>query len=278
MDYEKKYKEALERAKDFHSRLNEQLKKEMENIFPELKESDDERIRENIIATIHLYYGEPLEDEAKEMIAWLEKQGEKSAWSEEDEKKRNLLISILNINHPNGYFKVNPANTLNMEAMHTEELVDWLRTLKDRTLPQPKQEWKQENTGDLTDFENAMMHIGGSFFGENAGLDPNDTNVVKEQANFLLGLAQSKEWSEEDDSHIRYLIECLEHCKKGVALTMTTSTSQEYINWLKSLKPQSRWKPSNEQMKALKEATDKQWDVDGDALWDLYQDLKKLTE
>lgn len=41
---------------------------------PELKESDDERIMGNIIATIHLYYGEPLEDEAKEMIAWLEKQ------------------------------------------------------------------------------------------------------------------------------------------------------------------------------------------------------------
>lgn len=45
-------------------------------LFPELKESEDERIRGNIIATIHLYYGEPLEDEAKEMIAWLEKQGE----------------------------------------------------------------------------------------------------------------------------------------------------------------------------------------------------------
>lgn len=33
-------------------------------------------------------------------------------------------------------------------------------------------EEKQENTGDLTDFENAMMHIRGSFFGDNAGLDP----------------------------------------------------------------------------------------------------------
>lgn len=44
--------------------------------YTELKESEDERIMGNIIATIHLYYGEPLEDEAKEMIAWLEKQGE----------------------------------------------------------------------------------------------------------------------------------------------------------------------------------------------------------
>jgi len=44
------------------------------SLFPELKESEDEKIREKIIATIHLYYGEPLDDEAKEMIAWLEKQ------------------------------------------------------------------------------------------------------------------------------------------------------------------------------------------------------------
>lgn len=44
---------------------------------PELMKSEDDRIKENIIATINLYYGKPLEDEAKEMIAWLEKQGDK---------------------------------------------------------------------------------------------------------------------------------------------------------------------------------------------------------
>lgn len=51
---------------------------------PELKENDDERIRGNIIATIHLYYGEPLEDEAKEMIAWLEKKGEQKIKTPEE--------------------------------------------------------------------------------------------------------------------------------------------------------------------------------------------------
>lgn len=44
---------------------------------PELTKSKDEIMRENIITTIHLYYGEPLEDEAKDMIAWLKEQGEK---------------------------------------------------------------------------------------------------------------------------------------------------------------------------------------------------------
>ena len=75
MNYEKKYKEALERAKQFSEKpYLEDSAGIVEYIFPELKESEDDRIRKNIIATIHLYYGEPLDDEAKEMIAWLEKQ------------------------------------------------------------------------------------------------------------------------------------------------------------------------------------------------------------
>ena len=74
----KAYDEALEKAIKLQENSNGMiLKKWLWNIFPELKENEDERIRKAIIATIHLYYGEPLEDEAKEMIAWLEKQGEK---------------------------------------------------------------------------------------------------------------------------------------------------------------------------------------------------------
>ena len=51
----------------------EELKAELKRRV-ELRNAKEERIRNAIIATIHLYYGEPLEDEAKEMIAWLEKQ------------------------------------------------------------------------------------------------------------------------------------------------------------------------------------------------------------
>lgn len=83
-----RYDEALARA-------NEMIKSmtniggvakvdDIQHIFPELKESEDERISGNIIATIHLYYGEPLEDEAKEMIAWLEKQGEQKIKTPEE--------------------------------------------------------------------------------------------------------------------------------------------------------------------------------------------------
>lgn len=49
---------------------------------------------------------------------------QKSAWTEDDEKKRTLLIKILEVNHPHGLFKVNSS-----ETMRTEELVSWLKSL-----------------------------------------------------------------------------------------------------------------------------------------------------
>jgi hypothetical protein len=60
----------------------------------------------------------------------------KQEWSGDDEKKRNLLIAILNVNHPNGCFKVNPIDTTDMEAMSKDELVSWLKSLR------PQNTWK----------------------------------------------------------------------------------------------------------------------------------------
>ena len=49
---------------------------------------------------------------------------QKPIWTEEDEKKRNLLIKILEVNHPHGLFKINSSETI-----RTEELVSWLKSL-----------------------------------------------------------------------------------------------------------------------------------------------------
>ena len=84
---------------------------------------------------------------------------------------------------------------------------------------------------------------------ESLGIDSDTYNKIVDEC--IFGEQKPAEWSEEDESHIRFLIECLEHCKKGVALTMSTSTAQEYIDWLKSLRPQSQWRPSEEQIETL---------------------------
>ena len=147
MNYENKYNDALEKLQEALApkdgcEISGLTRGCIEEIFPELKESEDEKIRKEIIATIHLYYGEPLEDEAKEMISWLEKQGNKpqgktaleavkeekidnsnkvepnSAWSEEDEK--NLKRAIWYVENP----------TLNV--IKDTMLSEWLKSLKER--------------------------------------------------------------------------------------------------------------------------------------------------
>lgn len=121
----------------------------------------------------------------------------------------------------------------------------FLKSLKDRVQPKLKQKWKQENIEELTKFENAMMHIGDSFFGENAGLDPNDSALIKEQAKLLLELAPKTEWSEEDMSKVQRICKYLNEAKKYYA---DITEVRECMNWLKSLRPQSQWKPSEEQI------------------------------
>lgn len=87
----------------------------------------------------------------------------KQEWSEEDEKKRTLLIRILEVNHPNGYFKANPANTLNMEAMSTEELVSWLKSLRPQNTWRPTKEQIEALEKHLTFLQRINA------FGENVG-------------------------------------------------------------------------------------------------------------
>ena len=72
----KRYDEAIKRAKGVieQNPLMEYLKKGIEYILPELKESEDEKIRKRIIHALH---GDVLDmEETNKAIAWLEKQGE----------------------------------------------------------------------------------------------------------------------------------------------------------------------------------------------------------
>ena len=81
MNYEKKYKDALERMKSWargeHPECFSEAQKTAEFIFPELKEkeSEDERIRKELCKAIWTYI--PYE-KAQEYITWLEKQGEQN--------------------------------------------------------------------------------------------------------------------------------------------------------------------------------------------------------
>ena len=82
------YDEALERARALRQEAIDKeyaidYVKDYEAIFPELKESEDERIRKKIIENVRLSGGYT-DEEIDEMISWLEKQKE----SEKDAETR----------------------------------------------------------------------------------------------------------------------------------------------------------------------------------------------
>lgn len=113
-----------------------------------------------------------------------------SAWSEEDEKMLNEVILGLNV------LKHKDSGEEEKAAYQRE--IDWLESLKDRVLPQPKQKWSKE-----------------------------DEKMTKNLTSELYNLEARK--------------------------LIDKETKDKYTKWLKSLRPQSTWKPSDEQMKLLRE-------------------------
>ena len=74
----KAYDEALKKASIAYKDEDRHLKATLERIFPELKESEDEKIRKEIISILRNAYWTSNKNRFNELVAWLEKQGENS--------------------------------------------------------------------------------------------------------------------------------------------------------------------------------------------------------
>ena len=105
MDYEKLYKEALERAKNLHKDaidMDENIRaKQCEIIFPKLKESEDEKIRGAIIDHLKDY-------NLNEWAVWLEKQGEKPQGKSALEAIKEEKVDNANKVEPKDYSSIDP--------------------------------------------------------------------------------------------------------------------------------------------------------------------------
>ena len=185
MDDENKYNDALEKLQEALApkdgrEISGLTRACIEEIFPELKESEDERIKRNIIAALkgEGYYDCDLTNEC---IAWLEKQGEKpqgksaleaskekkidnankveqsSAWSEEDDYNVQCLVAKVTSDIQNG------------NVGRNQELIDWLKSIKDRV--QPQNLWKPSE-----EQMDALEHFVRSI-GESGYASPYDNNT-----------------------------------------------------------------------------------------------------
>lgn len=193
--------EAIKILKDFHDKSALfSVRTAIETLHPELAESEDEKTRKRIIALVNAH-GQGMYKE--DMLSWLEKQGGKKPTIE----------------------MVTPEESLGIDSETYNKIVD--ECIYGEQKPA---EWKQENVDELSEFENAMMHIGYSFFGKRGALDPNDTSSVKVQAQYLLELAQKPaEWSEDDDDDA-WMNDIISKVENNLQL------NKAEIDWLKSLK------------------------------------------
>lgn len=130
MDYKEKYEQALERARMINNGEDVDVEAgttTCEYIFPELKESEDERIRKELIGFLQLPHPQFVGERKQEKwIAWLEKQGEKKPieWSEEDDI---IFDEVINNLH-NYIFKSD--NTYSY--IDCDKHITWLKSLKQR--------------------------------------------------------------------------------------------------------------------------------------------------
>ena len=73
----KAYDEALKKASAAYKDEDRHLKATLERIFPELKESEDEEIRKEIISILRNTYWTSNKNRFNELVAWIEKQRDK---------------------------------------------------------------------------------------------------------------------------------------------------------------------------------------------------------
>ena len=139
----KRYDEAIEIAKKINNEQQAQPFNVMTRVFPELKESEDERIRKDLIIYLRSVlsnkkYGDKF---IEDWIAWLEKQGktspvfsnssnigkdeQKQEWSEEDEKMWTIISDLL----WDGY-------KLSDKKVSWDDIRDWIKPKIESIIPQ----------------------------------------------------------------------------------------------------------------------------------------------
>lgn len=238
----------------------EAVNEEYKNVNTGLNEDEDERIRKALkeyfinsfqnngvaaICGVHI----------KDILAWLERQCEKGingndreipfseqilansaktckdAWSEEDERIYNLLYEeYKNL----AYY----SHSRNQARDIPGEVLGWLKSLKERV--QPKQEWSEED-------ENIRNEVIKYFKSLLECLSTEKRHAENRKWINWLESLRPQNWTKEDKE--RY-ISCLQRLSTGNPEQPETINSE----WFKEhVYPQPTWKPSDEQMKLLRE-------------------------
>ena len=232
--------EAIERIKSRYDKwaLDDKDLEAFQCIFPELRESEDERIRKALIHLINEQDGFLTAINGisvKDIIAYLERQKEQKP-SEQKYESDN-------------FFKTPCAiDSTGLQCPYKD-----LALVKD-FFGKYKRKCKLSNMACVSKECKQWNELQAEFKRINEAFENGKNEVINRPEAF--GLQKSAEWSEEDENKLHQVMEVL-LADKTIALRENPRCKalhrayDELLDWLKSLRPQ--WKPSEEQMKWLKD-------------------------
>ena len=245
MNYEKKYREAIERAKEILEYSKKPDSKEVRMVlsfFPELAESEDERIRNALMQNLKERFGtkgnmgEGLD--MPDVLAWLEKQGEPADKIKPKFKVGDKIVSAFNTPYYitkvcDRYYLTDVGRIIMFNAQDNFELAE------------QNPAWSEEDEAGLGD---AMWAIEQA---RTIAKDENDMGNLWYAEHWLKSLKErvqpqpKQEWSEEDENLFEEIKRCV-----GIQYPLGNPC---IFKFLKSLKDRYTLKPSDEQMKVLNE-------------------------
>ena len=220
MDYEKKYKEALEKAQRFYNNSVAITKKGLEDIFPELKESEDEEIKEMLKVAVERTPW--MQDKKEKCYEWLEKQGEQNPVVVIPKFRVGDVIRL------KGSTAEYTIESISGECYHGKGWGLHIGYEEDYELVEQNPSWSEEDEQMYIE----IIYILAGFRGNEVKLDW--LKSIKDR------IQPKQEWSENEKDRLNKISKYL-RCKGY----------EDDACWLKSLIPQHTWKPSDEQINAL---------------------------
>lgn len=294
MDYEKAYKAVLHTATQWiKDGCTDKEKICLECVFPELRDSEDERIRKwmiDEIKTIYDFESPSLNPMVEKALAYLEKQKELPF-------VKDVVLGFPGLYFYDGermHFRGNPAledSPYYFAMKQQEEKQKEPENVSASTMapscwveePSLQKEQKPAECIEFNnEFKNQVSHLLVSVLNKEWEYNKEFVEYAAQQ---LLGYAkheiQPAEWSEEDEDMLNCCISSIEEAKENRYAYKETDGDTSYdheIAWLKSLRPS--WKPSEEQMYALGTVVKGVGEASVGSiaynLKDLYEQLKKL--
>ena len=244
-------------------------------MFPELKESEDERVRKELLK--HLKEGadgyEPAgnSEDYKRWLGWLEKRGETFTKQDVDdaylkgicdaehelekqgEQKKSVVVipkfRVGDVIRPKGSTAEYTIESISGECYHGKGWGLHISCDDDYELVKQKPAWSEEDEKTIDEavecLENYVEYVQGGFSQQHVLDLASRVESLKDRVGCEANCTTTNEWSEEDENHVKSILSTIECCK--AQFPNAQSVAEAYnadIEWFISLKDRYTWKPS----------------------------------